>query len=178
MKRWVKRHRFLLGAGLFLCFVFFVLWKTDGARGSCTEPVKAIVLEEKEKRTGRGGGGGGTHTPRVSYDTLVSYKVDGREHRGRLRDINQSLGVGNEVLIYYDPERMDKPYSVVLPYQLEQIQWQYSSAEGQIAFICISIVFVTIIALLANNMDKKREQRITEEQKIEKEKEESRSSGI
>lgn len=178
MKKWVKRHRFLLGAGLFLCFAFFVLWKTEGARGSCTEPVKAVVLEEKKKTTSTGGGTGSIHRSRISYDTLVSYKVDGREHKGRLRDINQSLGVGNEVLIYYDPERMDEPYSVVLPYQLEQIQQQYGTTEGQISFICISIVFVTIIAVWANYMDKKREQRIMEEQEKKTEQEKEESPGI
>lgn len=157
MTDWVKRHRYLLLTCLFLCFVFFVTWKTERARGSCTEPVQAVVLKEKEKRTKSRDSQ--SHTTHITYDTVVSYELDGEEHRGTLRNINQKLGVGNEVLIYYDPNRMDKPYSVVLPYQLEEIKQQYLSREGQIFLICISIVFVSIFIVLANSFDKKREQR-------------------
>lgn len=134
---------------------FFVAWKTEAARGNCTEPAQAIVLKEKEKRT-RSTSNRSTH---ITYDSLVSYEVDGQEHRGKLRNINRELGVGNQVFIYYDPNRMDKPYSVVLPYQMEEIKWQYFSREGRISLICISIVFVAIFMILANSFDKKREQK-------------------
>lgn len=157
---WIKRHRCLLLICLFLCFAFFVTWKTERARGNCTEPVQAVVIKEEEKRTKTGGS---KFSVRVTYDTVVSYKVNGQEHRGTLRNINRELGVGNEVFIYYDPDRMDKPYSVVLPYQLEEIKQQYLSKGGQITLICISIVFVSIFMVLGNSFDKKREQRKREE---------------
>lgn len=156
MTDWLKRHRYVLLACLFLCFVFFVTWKTESARGNCTEPVQAIVIQEKEKRTSRNSQ---AYMPHITYDSVVSYEVDGQEHRGTLRHINQKLGVGNEVLIYYDPDRMDKPYSVVLPYQLEEIKEQYLSREGQLSLICISIIFTAVFMALANSFDKKREQR-------------------
>lgn len=147
-----SRHRNFILVAILLVFFSCGIYLTDQMVADCDTPARATVVGLDSKKVTKKNKSKSITSYTVYYAD-VSYEVNGETHVGRIHAYRSIWAVGDEVDIFYDP---DRPKKCVTPEELEDTERGRSSASGILYRMFIFMPVFGAFLLIAFFSDRKR----------------------